>query len=419
MLNLRTIWPVVILAGLLCGAAQSEDYARLGDAAFEKGDFQEAAKDYTEALLAKPSFPLYVNLGHCYTRLERWNDAAKAYQAAVALDSQSATAQIWRFLAQALYNDNQFRQAIKAFSKADLLEPDEQNDIWIARCMIDLEQWVQAQSVLLGRLKRAPDDVATLELLAYVVGQLGDWPGVIDIYRQLLISAPDHTDYRIALANALAADSRNKQAIDTLEFAWRVDRSLGERTSRLLADLYLAEKMPGEAAACYARLIVNSKNPAAEDFYRLGTTYFQINELTSAQDAFAAMQKVDPADSRADLYLGYIAARRGDFDNALLAYSAAATKSPALTEAIVATADLDMKAGRYKDAAANFDKAIGLGDGRALIYYNHILAVMRYGDARQIRTALKSALAEHPADENIMRLLGECIETLTSHEDRP
>jgi tetratricopeptide (TPR) repeat protein len=413
---MKRIWPVVMLAGLLCGAAQSQGNARLGDAAFKKGDFQEAAKNYTEALVAKPSFPLYVNLGHCYTRLERWKDAAKAYQAAVTLDRQAATLEIWRFLAQALYNDNQYRQAIEAFAQAGSLQPDDRYDIWIARCMIGLEQWVQARSLLLGRLKHAPDDVATLELLAYVAGRLEDWPGVIDVYRQLLIAAPDRTHYRISLANALAADGRNKRAIDTLEFAWRVDGSLSKKTSRLLADLYLTEKMPREAAACYARIIVASESHTAEDFYRLGIAYFQTNELTSACDAFAGMQKTAPADARADLYLGYIAAEHGDFDKAMVFYSAAEQKSPTLIEAIAAKADLQMRKHRYRDAAASFAKAIEFGDNRPLIHYNHTLALMRQGDTVQAQAALKKALAEHPSDSNLIGLLDQRVEEVARPE---
>jgi len=204
------------------------------------------------------------------------------------------------------------------------------------------------------------------------------------------------------------------QAIDTLEFAWRVEGSFSERINCLLADLYLAEKMPREAAACYARLIVTSENPTADDFYRLGIAYFQTNELTSAENTFAAMQKTDPADYRPDLYLGYIAARRGDLDNALLHYSAGKDKNPTLTEAIVATADLQMKTRLYRDAAVNFAKAIQLGDSSPPIHYSHVLALMHHGDTKQIQAALKEALAEHPSARNLIRLLDQCVEKVAS-----
>jgi len=166
----------------------AQDHARLGSEAFGQGDWGEAVEHYTQALEAKPSFGLYVNLGHCYTRLERWAEAASAYEAAMELDSESATGQIWRFLAQAQYNAGEFPEAMEAFFEAGLLKADGRDDIWIARCMIELEQWVQSRSVLLGHLRRNPTDTEALELLAYVIGQQGDWPGVIEVYRQLLIA---------------------------------------------------------------------------------------------------------------------------------------------------------------------------------------------------------------------------------------
>ena len=243
-----------------------------------------------------------------------------------------------------------------------------------------------------------------------MIGHQGDWPGVIDVYRQLLIAAPGRTEYRVALANALAADGRDQQAIDALEFARRVDRKLNERTNRLLADLYLSQEMPREAAACYVRLIAISDNPSADDYYRLGITYFQTEELTSAESAFAEMLKAGPGDHRPEMYLGHIAAKRGDFDKARLHYIAAADKNPTAAEAFVALANLKMKNGQYDDAAAHFAEAIELGDNRAVVYYNRILALMREGDMARTRAALKAAIAEHPSDKGLLRLLDQCVE---------
>lgn len=414
----RTFLFVLIFTALFATTARPQsrqerlaaDHARLGNAAFEDGRFQEAIGHYSQALRSKPSFALYVNLGHCHTRLEHWSDAAKAYQAAIELDSESATAQIWRLLGQAHYNGAQFSQAMRALLEAASLESDDQDNIWIARCMIELEQWLQARSVLLSHLQSNPADTAALDLLAYAITQQGDWPGVIHVYRQLLAVAPDRTEYRIALANALAANGDNKQAIDTLEFAWRVDRDPSERTNRLLADLYLAEEMPAEAAACYARLIVTSEKPSADDYYRLAIAYFQAGELTSAQSAFSNMQRADPADSKPDLYLGHVAAQRGDSAAARLHYGAATEKHPAGAEAFVALANLLMENEQYGDAAAQFAAAIALGDNRPLVHYNYVLALVRQGKFEQAQAALKAALAEHPSDQNLLGLLDQCAE---------
>jgi len=417
----RTIYIALFLLVSIVATARSQDHARLGSEAFEQGDFSGAIEHYTEALRSKPSFALYVNLGHCHTRLKHWVAAAQAYRAAINFDGESVTAQLWRLLAQAQYNSGRFQGAMEAFFQAVSLDPDDDQDtIWIARCMMEMEQWMQAWSVLLGRLQRHPADVETLELLAYVLSRQGNWPGVMDVYRQLLIVAPDRSEYRISLANALAAQGDTGKAIDTLEFTRRVDSSVSGRINRLLADLYVAEDMPQEAAACYARLVAapDGDSPSPDDYFRLGVTYVQISEPASAASAFKNMQETAPDDSRADLYLGHLAVQSSDVNEALLHYGAAVEKKPSGVEAYVAMADLQMKANRFKDAAALLAKAIELGDDRVIVHYNRILALMRRPDMKQAESALKIALAEHPADENILGLLDRWVEKSTALKER-
>ena len=202
--------------------------------------------------------------------------------------------------------------------------------------------------------------------------------------------------------------------MDTLEFARRVDLSSSEEIDRLLADLYLAEEMPQEAAGCYARLIRMLDKPSAEDYYRLGLAYFQTGDLTSAEETFVRMQQVNPADFKADLYLGHVVAEAGRLDEAMKHYRAAVEKSPASVEGLVALADLQIKRERHAEAAANLAKAVALGDNRPQVHYNYILALMNGRDEASIRAALKAALAEHPSDEQLNRLLDRHIKQTVS-----
>ena len=94
MFRTKKISIMLILVVCLCNAARGQDHARLGSEAFGQGDWREAIEHYTQAVEAKPSFGLHVNLGHCYTRLERWAEAASAYEAAIELDSESVTAAV-------------------------------------------------------------------------------------------------------------------------------------------------------------------------------------------------------------------------------------------------------------------------------------------------------------------------------------
>jgi tetratricopeptide (TPR) repeat protein len=409
MFNVRTFIIVLICWFFLAGTVAAKDNFELGNEAFGRGDYGKAVEYYRLAVDDEPTFAAYANMGHCYMQLERWDQAASAYERAIGIKPQVITGEILRALGRACFEGRQYKKAMDAYLKASSLEPENsQDNIWIARCMIELEQWIQAQSVLLAQLQSEPKNTVTLELLAYVFNQQDNWPGIIDVYRELLTIAPQRTTYRIALAKALTLQGQKQQAIDMLEFARRVDAGSSDEIDRLLADLYLAEDMPLEAAGCYARIVRILEKPSVEDYYRLGLAYFQTGDLISAEEAFSKMQRANPSDFKADLYLGHVIVEAGRLDEAQAHYNSAVKKNPASIEALVALADLQIKNKSYTEAAGNLAKAITLGDNRPQVHYNYILALMN-DDETSVKAALKTALAEHPSDEQLNRLLDRYI----------
>ena len=413
MFSTRTVVYSIIFCLCLFGLAWSIDNVELGNEAFARGDFDRAVEYYRKAIDDEPTFAAYVNLGHCYMRLEQWTEATSSYEAAVGLEGRSVTAEIWRLLGQARFQSHKYEQAMDVFFKASSLEPGNSEDtISIARCMIELEQWIQAQSVLYGQLQREPKNTTALELLGYVFEQQDYWPGVIAVYRELLDIVPERTAYRIALAKSLTIQGHNQQAIDILEFTWRIDRSLSEQSNRLLADLYMAEEMPQEAAACYVRLVNVLHSLSSEDYYRLGMAYLQTKELSSAENAFLKLQQAEPANYKADLYLGHVAFEKGNLDKAQLHYNSAVEKNPSSVESVLSLANIQMKSKIYVDASNNFAKAIKLGDNRPQVYYNYISALMNGNDKKRIIAAFKEALAEHPSDTQLIRLLNQYVQQI-------
>ncbi|MBN1972969.1 MAG: tetratricopeptide repeat protein [Sedimentisphaerales bacterium] len=288
------------------------------------------------------------------------------------------------------------------------------NEIWIARCMIELEQWIQAESILLEQLRREPENTIKLELLAYVFNKQGNWTGIINIYRELINIEPQNISYRITLAKMLMNQGQNEQAIDTLEFARRINISPDAQIYRLLADLYLAEGMHREAAQCYEKIINVLDNAAVEDYYRLGIAFFQTGDLISSEEAFKHMQKTNPDDFRADLYLGHVIAQSGRIDEAQAYYKDAVKKNPKSIESLEALAALQIKNKHYTDAASNYAKAVAMGDNKPHVYYNYIFSLMKEKDYASAREAIKKAIAEYPSDEKIRRLLDQHIKENSS-----
>lgn len=400
----------VLASACVVAAVTAQDFAQLGNDAFNEGRFAEAVVQYRRALDEAPTFAVQVNLAHSYMKLERWTEAAANYEAAIELDRAAATPEIWLFLGQAQYQAERYRRALVAFLQADPAKSDGQASIWATRCLIALEQWLGARTVLQVHLSRHPNSIEAFELLAHVLGRMDHLAGAIDTYRALIRAVPGHTPYLIALANALAIDGQNQQAIDTLELTRRLDPASSDKIDPLLADLYLAEKMPHEAALCYARTVGAQEKPGSDDYFRLSMAYFESKEYSSAAEALSNMQQADPNVSNADLYLGRIAAEQADPLAAGRHFEAALTKKPNSIDALLALAQLQMSQKRYDEAATHFARAIELGRKEPQVHHNHILALLHTpGRAREVKAALKAALAQHPADRSLQQLLDRYV----------
>lgn len=385
--------------------AWSKDDFELGNAAFEKGDFDKAIEHYRDAIEHKESVALYTNLGHAYARLGQWKMAVVAYQSALKLQKDSPTPVVLRSFAQAQYMDNQFDSALLAFQKAYDLEPDKDDRLWITRCFIETNQWSRAENIILDYLKNYPEDVEALELLAYIFLQTDKPNEAIRIHKELVRRHPAQMHLLLALAKAQTSGRDYQGAIETLEFSLYVTDERNEEVLRLLADLYINEGMYRDAAACYSRLISLTDSASVEDYYRLGYAYFQNKEFLSAQETFEKIRQIGPSDMRANLHLGRIAEQRGQADKARQSYLAAIRSEPSSAEPCVALGNFEMGNRVFSQAAEQFAKAIELGDRRVEVYYNYVLALMQDGKYEKAKFALKEAFRNHPLNEQLNGLL--------------
>lgn len=69
-----------------------QEYLKLGQVAFETGDYPEAASMFTQSLEERPTLDGHINLGNAYAAQGKFPDASTAYRQALALDSTSALA---------------------------------------------------------------------------------------------------------------------------------------------------------------------------------------------------------------------------------------------------------------------------------------------------------------------------------------
>jgi len=395
----------------------AQNNVELGNRAFQEARYADAAACYERALEENKAAPTYINLGHARTRLSQWHKAIAAYEAAIALDEEACGAEVFRTLGQAWYMIQRYEEALRFFAKANRLGGQPEDPLWIARCLIESDQWSRAESGVFEYLRIRPDDAQALELLAHIFMRSGKPPEAARIHEKLARREPGRIRHYLGLAEAQVASGDHGAAIDTLECARLAAEDSDEAANRLLADLYVREEMHREAAEAYHRLLAAANDPTAEDFFRLGYAHMQGEEYLSATEAFAKARQLDPAHAKAALYLGHIAARRSEVEKARSAYLAAAQAAPSSPEPRVALAELYMKNGRFERAAEEFAKAIDLGERSIAVHHNRVYALTQAGDFDGAVAALKRARRDHPLDQRLNTPLDHLAEEAAKRAD--
>ena len=393
----------------ICGSlatAQTKNPVQKANEAFKQGDFARAVEIYVQVLKDKQSAPLFVNLAHAYARLKQWPAAVKAYKDALALkDPQIKTSEIYGYLGQAEYMRHNYIQALHYLARARQDESPGKFSLLIARCLIDLQRFHLAEDEVMEFLKLNPDDIQAGEMLAHIYMQTDQPAYAADIYQGLLSQKPLEIRYFKALAQALLAAGRDDKAIDTLEMARHITGPNTEDLDRLLADLYIKQNMPREAASCYSHIIHNLARPNPEDVYRLGYCYYQSHQWLSARQAFNRVLQLDPSHAHAALYLGHIASQKGDIDAACQAYLRAAKIDKQWPEPYLSLVAQQIKQKNFQQAAEYFQKALTRKDFGSDEYYRYLLTLQQAGNKDQFKKILVQALSKYPQDNRWHRLL--------------
>jgi len=390
--------------------AQTKNPVQQANEAFKQGDFARAVEIYIQVLKEKQSAPLFVNLAHAYARLKQWPAAVKAYKDALALkDPQIKTSEIYGYLGQAEYMRHNYIKALHYLAQARQEESPGKFSLLIARCLIDLQRFHLAEDEVMEFLKVNPNDIQAGELLAHIYMQTEQPDRAADIYQGLLRQKPLEIRYFKALAQAQIAADRYDRAIDTLEMARRIIGPGSQEMDRLLADLYIQQTMPREAADCYSRIIQPLARPNPEDVYRLGYCYYQSHQWLSARQAFNLVLQLDPSHAHAALYLGHIASQKGELDAACQAYLRAAKIDKQWSEPYLSLAALQIKQKNFKQAAEYFQKALSREDFDSEQYYRYLLTLQQAGNKDQFKKILVQALSKYPQDNRWPRLLDSFV----------
>jgi len=317
-------WAIILslAAFSLAVAAQTvEDIYREASAAFDRGDFEQAVGLYEKALRLRPdSVPIRTDLGVALVRLGHYSEAIDNYKEALKSDPENMVVRL--NLALAWYKEAEFLKAAGELENVRRKNPDNRQALYLlADCYLRLAK---------------NDDVVALLRPAYEANS-GDLA----------------VDY--ALGTALIRQGKiheGEVVIDPI-----LKRGDSPEANLLLGEAQFAAKDYGAAAATLRKALDQNQNlPEAWSLYGHALLNAGAEDLSAAKTAFQRAIQLDPNDFSANLLLGSIYRREGDYRTALPYEERALRLRPASPEARFQVAALHASLGKLEDSRNEFEQ---------------------------------------------------------------
>jgi tetratricopeptide (TPR) repeat protein len=318
----------------------TEPYTLLAEARLSLGRVDAAIEAMEAAAELNPRY--YLSLGDLYERTGRWPDAAEAYEQAIKNAKGGASRDLRLRHAAALLNTSDAAAATKA------------------------------RDGLKDFLMTAPQDARGLFLLSTANLRLGDLPGAEDVARKLLAIDPVSIQGLHALSSVLVARKEYKQVVELLtplsrDVSGRAKGREGD-AALLLSQLAHAHTQLGQHDQAIAVLstAVASDPLNAPVLNSLGYTLADRGErLPEAIGYIERALKVDPDNPSYVDSLGWALFKQGKVDEAEPHLRKAAEALPGNSIIQDHYGDVLARRGRYQDAIIAWERAL-TGDGEEI-----------------------------------------------------
>jgi tetratricopeptide (TPR) repeat protein len=253
----------------------SRSLVGLGRVALALGRLDEALAALEKARAASPEHPeVHAALAAAYARAGRKEDAARAAILAgdlereygfpdALVDVMAREGVSFASLEQigiASLRGYQFAQALDAFDRALLIQPDNAGiQLSRAKALVGLRRFAEAEPALDRLLAKRPDDAEALAFKAGCVMARNDLTGAVPWLRRAVAADPMLVDARWNLARALRGLNQNAEARQ--HAAWVLDRRPHRMDARLLLASILADEGSVEDAMSQVQLVL-ARDPA-------------------------------------------------------------------------------------------------------------------------------------------------------------
>lgn len=310
----------VALPGSIRAQSAEEKYNE-ASAAFDRGEIEQAIALYEQALKLQPdSVPMRTDLGVALARLGRYTEAISNYEQALKRDPENEVVRL--DLALAWYKQANYAKAAEELELLRKGHPKNRQALYLlADCYLRLGKNGEVIALLQPDYDANPGDLAVDYALGTALireGKIHEGEVVIDP----ILKSGDTAEANLLLGQAQFAANDFNAAVVTL-------RKAVDQNPKLT-----------EAWSLYGHALLNA---GAEN-------------LADAKAAFQHALQLDPNDFNANLLLGSVFRREGDYAQAMTYEENALRLRPASPEARFQIAALHAALGKFNDARKEFEQ---------------------------------------------------------------
>ncbi len=197
-----------------------------------------------------------------------------------------------------------------------------------------------------------------------------------------------------------------------LEIAERASQELASsfptsyQSLELQAETFESQEKWKEAASVYRKIL--ETNPSLRGIhYRLGRAALSQPDLpTSAEEAkqeFAEELKIDPYNAAAEFWLGELARKEGQWDDAILHFGNSAKINPGFGDAVLSLATAMNSAGKYEEAIPQLERYVKMAPDDPAGHYQLAIAYARTNrkeDSQRELTLQRELTEKRQAEQN-------------------
>ncbi len=195
------------------------DHFRLGNAAVQAENYEEAAAHYSRHVARQPGKAFgYIGLGYALLRLRRFPESISALSKAVALNPQSSDG--YYMLGQAHLNMGASDAALHTWNRAHALAP-ELEQLYCDYCLLLFNQGQpeQARALIEEGIQRFPSNADFKFYLGNLLAESADHVGAATIYGEAVALSPESPYLLSSYATALMQIGDRDAAVDVLKKA--------------------------------------------------------------------------------------------------------------------------------------------------------------------------------------------------------